>query len=598
MRKITKAVFPVAGLGTRFLPATKASPKEMLPIVDKPLIQYAVEEAAAAGITDMIFITGRNKRAIEDHFDKAYELETELALRNKTELLEQVQAATPRGHQLHLHPADRSARARPRGAVRRAGRRRRAVRGAARRRPDRRRGAGDAADDRRRRARGLLGDRRDERAGGGHRQLRHRRDRPDGDRRIAPITRIVEKPKPGTTPSTLAVVGRYVLTPRIFHHLRADRPRRRRRDPADRRHCARCSPRSACSPMRSKGRRYDCGSKLGYLEATVDFGLKHPELADDFAAFLQASGEPRAPMTLNELRYIVAVAHERSFGRAAQRCFVSQPALSVAIQKLEEELGARLFERGKSEVTVTPVGERIVEQAQKVLEEAARVKEIAQAGRNQLAGPLRLGVIYTVAPYLLPDLIPGAARARAADAARDRGEPDREPRGGAQERSDRRGDHRAAVRAARHRHRIPVRGAVPRSSCRAATSGRSASRSRRTSSPTEHPILLDVGHCFRDQVLDACPELNRAESHGDAHELARDGAQHGRVGPRRVGAAARRADAQVPQPTRRAGAVRAARARRAASRSPGGRAFRARRRSRRSATPLRLPVAPFDEMSV
>src|SRR5207342_298178 len=95
--KVTKAVFPVAGLGSRFLPVTKASPKEMLPVVDKPLIQYAVEEAAAAGSTDMIFITGRNKRAIEDHFDKAYELETELALRNKTELLEQVQAATPHG---------------------------------------------------------------------------------------------------------------------------------------------------------------------------------------------------------------------------------------------------------------------------------------------------------------------------------------------------------------------------------------------------------------------------------------------------------------------------------------------------------------------
>ena len=97
MKPITKAVFPVAGLGSRFLPVTKASPKEMLPIVDKPLIQYAVEEAAAAGITDMIFITGRNKRAIEDHFDKAYELETELALRNKTALLEQVAAATPPG---------------------------------------------------------------------------------------------------------------------------------------------------------------------------------------------------------------------------------------------------------------------------------------------------------------------------------------------------------------------------------------------------------------------------------------------------------------------------------------------------------------------
>src|SRR5436190_14831509 len=94
---IRTAVFPVAGRGTRFLPATKASPKEMLPVVDKPLIQYAVEEAAAAGISDMIFITGRNKRSIEDHFDKAYELETELELRNKTELLKTVQSATPSG---------------------------------------------------------------------------------------------------------------------------------------------------------------------------------------------------------------------------------------------------------------------------------------------------------------------------------------------------------------------------------------------------------------------------------------------------------------------------------------------------------------------
>src|SRR3954471_15751137 len=97
MQKVTKAIFPVAGLGTRFLPATKASPKEMMPIVDKPLIQFAVEEAVDAGITDMIFVTGRSKRAIEDHFDKAYELETELLLRGKKALLEQVQAATPRG---------------------------------------------------------------------------------------------------------------------------------------------------------------------------------------------------------------------------------------------------------------------------------------------------------------------------------------------------------------------------------------------------------------------------------------------------------------------------------------------------------------------
>src|SRR6201988_493106 len=95
--KITKAVFPVAGLGTRFLPVTKASPKEMLPIVDKPLIQYAIEEAAAAGITDMIFVTGRNKRAIEDHFDKAYELETELERKGKDVLLEQVRSVLPEG---------------------------------------------------------------------------------------------------------------------------------------------------------------------------------------------------------------------------------------------------------------------------------------------------------------------------------------------------------------------------------------------------------------------------------------------------------------------------------------------------------------------
>src|SRR5512143_2309708 len=96
-KKITKAVFPVAGLGSRFLPATKASPKEMLPIVDKPLIQYAVEEAAAAGITDMIFVTGRNKRAIEDHFDKAYELESELTAKQKHDLLDVAQSALPKG---------------------------------------------------------------------------------------------------------------------------------------------------------------------------------------------------------------------------------------------------------------------------------------------------------------------------------------------------------------------------------------------------------------------------------------------------------------------------------------------------------------------
>ena len=111
-------------------------------------------------------------------------------------------------------------------------------------------------------------------------------------------------------------------------------------------------------------------------------------------------------MTLNELRYVVAVAQERNFRRAAERAFVSQPALSLAIQKLEEELGVQIFERGKTEVTITPIGARIVEQAQRALEEVARIREIARQGKDQLVGPLRLGVIYTVGPYLLPELIP------------------------------------------------------------------------------------------------------------------------------------------------------------------------------------------------
>ena len=111
-------------------------------------------------------------------------------------------------------------------------------------------------------------------------------------------------------------------------------------------------------------------------------------------------------MTLTELRYIVALARERHFGHAAEACFVSQPTLSVAVKKLEEELGVTLFERGPGEVTVTPAGQRIVEQAQRVLEEASRVKDLAAAGRDPLAGPLRLGAIYTIGPYLLPKLIP------------------------------------------------------------------------------------------------------------------------------------------------------------------------------------------------
>jgi LysR family hydrogen peroxide-inducible transcriptional activator len=216
-------------------------------------------------------------------------------------------------------------------------------------------------------------------------------------------------------------------------------------------------------------------------------------------------------VTLNELRYIVAVAQERSFGRAAAKCFVSQPALSVAIQKLEDELDAPLFERGKNEVTVTPVGERIVEQAQRVLEEAARIREIAQAGRNQLVGPLRLGVIYTVAPYLLPDLIPALH--------------DRAPQMPLELEENLTEHLEVALKTGRidaaivalpfsppgvattYLYEEPFQVVVPQDHKWA---------KRKSVRPDElaeeHTILLNVGHCFRDQVLDSCPELNRADA--------------------------------------------------------------------------------------
>ena len=216
-------------------------------------------------------------------------------------------------------------------------------------------------------------------------------------------------------------------------------------------------------------------------------------------------------MTLNELRYIVAVAQERNFGRAAQRCFISQPALSVAIQKLEEELKTQLFERGKSEITVTPVGERIVEQAHKVLEEAARIRDIAQAGRNQLAGLFRLGAIYTVAPYLLPDLVP-ALNALAPDMPLEIEENITEQL----EAALKTGRIDAAIIALPFQppgiateflNEEPFQVVVPQ---------RHPWAKRKTIDPSElageHAILLNVGHCFRDQVLESCPELNRGDA--------------------------------------------------------------------------------------
>ena len=286
MTKITKAVFPVAGMGTRFLPVTKASPKEMLPVVDKPLIQYAVEEAAEAGITDMIFITGRNKRAIEDHFDKAYELETELLLRNKTALLEQVQAATPRGiNCVYIRQTEALGLghavlcAEPvvvdepfavlladdlidasipvmKQMVDLAARENASVIGVMNVLPEETGSYGIVEAD----------------------------SEPAGER-VGRITRIVEKPKPGTSTSTLAVVGRYVLSPRIFHHLRS-MPAGAGGEIQLTDGIARLMQEERVLAYEFDGRRYDCGSKLGYLEATVDYGLQHSEVGAGFARFL------------------------------------------------------------------------------------------------------------------------------------------------------------------------------------------------------------------------------------------------------------------------------------------------------------------------
>jgi UTP--glucose-1-phosphate uridylyltransferase len=284
--KITKAVFPVAGLGSRFLPATKASPKEMLPVVDKPLIQYAVEEAAAAGITDMIFITGRSKRAIEDHFDKAYELETELAARKKSELLEAVQAAVPRGiNCIYIRQAEALGLGH-------------AVLCAA---PV----VGDEpfavvlADDlidaevpvmrqmvdvAGREGASAIGVMHVPAAEIGSWGIVEAVAEPTNPR-ISRISRMVEKPKAGSTPSTLAVVGRYVLTPRIFHHLRTMPPGAggeiQLTDGI-----SRLLAEERVVAYEFEGRRYDCGSKLGYLEATVELALKHPEVGARFAQFL------------------------------------------------------------------------------------------------------------------------------------------------------------------------------------------------------------------------------------------------------------------------------------------------------------------------
>ncbi len=290
MAIVNKAVFPVAGLGTRFLPATKASPKEMLPIVDKPLIQYAVEEAAAAGITQMIFVTGRSKRAIEDHFDKAYEIEAELAARGKTSVLEQIQHMLP--------PTVSFAFVRQAEAL----------------------GLGHAVLC----AKPLVGDEpfalllADDLIDSNPPTMSHMveaygRERvsvvavqevPREETRNYGVVKalparaglydmeaIVEKPAPEVAPSNLAVVGRYILTPRIFSHLeRVTRGAGGEIQLTDGISSLLNVERVLACELR--GHRYDCGSKIGYLEATVAYALRHPEVGPEFRSYLE-SGEWR-----------------------------------------------------------------------------------------------------------------------------------------------------------------------------------------------------------------------------------------------------------------------------------------------------------------
>ena len=284
MKKVTKAVFPVAGMGSRFLPATKASPKEMMPVVDKPLIQYAVEEAVAAGITDMVFITGRNKRAIEDHFDTAYELESELALRGKEDLLRMVREVIPKhvncifirqpealglGHAvLCAQPVVQNE---PFAVIL----------------------ADDLIDGEPPIMKQMV-----DIAERHHCSVLGVQDVPRSHTRqygIVSATNlepgvelahgIVEKPSPDVAPSTLAVVGRYILAPRIFHHLAHIRPGTGGEIQLTDGIAALLKEEKVLA-YRFNGIRYDCGSKLGYLKAQVAYALKREDLRDGFADYL------------------------------------------------------------------------------------------------------------------------------------------------------------------------------------------------------------------------------------------------------------------------------------------------------------------------
>jgi UTP--glucose-1-phosphate uridylyltransferase len=285
MRLITKAVFPVAGLGSRFLPATKASPKEMMPIVDKPLIQYAVEEAVAAGLTEMIFITGRHKRAIEDHFDKAYEIENELAQRGKRDLLELVRDILPK-HVTCIYIRQSEPLGLGHAVL--------CAQPVVNNEPFAVMLADDFIDADRPVMRQMVDVFEYERASvlGVQEVPREAtgsygivRVRPLGER-LEQVEGIVEKPKPAEAPSTLGVIGRYILTPAVFAHLQRIKPGAggeiQLTDGI-----ASLMANERVLAYRFDGTRYDCGSKLGYLKATVALGLKHSEVGDAFGDYLR-----------------------------------------------------------------------------------------------------------------------------------------------------------------------------------------------------------------------------------------------------------------------------------------------------------------------
>ena len=286
MAKIGKAVFPVAGLGTRFLPATKASPKEMLPVVDKPLIQYAAEEAEEAGATQLVFITGRHKRSIEDHFDKAYELESELKAAGKDKLLNIVQTILPE-HVSCIYLRQAEAKGLGHAVL--------CAKSVVGNEPF----AIVLADDLIRcEAKGVCEQMAEvhERTGASVLSVQEvppeetnkygiveTERQADGTLRV---TSIVEKPAPADAPSNLAVVGRYLLTPAIFDKLEQTRPGSGGEIQLTDAIAALLKEEPVVAyPF--EGKRYDCGSKEGYLEATVELALAHPELGESFRDYLK-----------------------------------------------------------------------------------------------------------------------------------------------------------------------------------------------------------------------------------------------------------------------------------------------------------------------